>query len=128
MFKKICFFSFLVFSSLTYAEICPTVESIQNNSFAGWQALNIDSGTAAQPSQLENFKSHVRHFSLAEWMKDAPEGSSHCYYQGEDTDTRFLGIFLARNNLMPGQGSWKKMSDGIYQCKADIYDCLFHYS
>src|SRR4051812_13036015 len=90
------YFSFL---HLCFAETCPSVNDIKNNNFYGWRVLNIDSGSLLSPVALEKFLSEVNYFALAEWMRDAPEGESHCYYTNLVSGKNYLGAFLAKKGL-----------------------------
>jgi hypothetical protein len=126
--KLLTTFCFLTFSTLSFAETCPTPKEIKNNYFHGWQALNSNSGSPLTPVEMTQFTIAVQQFSLAEWMQGAPEGESHCYYTGADTqDKSYLNVFLAKSFLTPDYTSntWQKISEDIAQCHGDIDFCLF---
>jgi hypothetical protein len=96
--KFICSSLILTATQITFAERCPSPEEIKSGQLHHWQVLNINSGSTLPNDLIEEFKTNVRYFALAEWMADAPEGSGHCYYHGRDNDDGYLNVFLAKAN------------------------------
>lgn len=118
----------LLFSTLSYADYCPTVSSLQTNNLQEWKALNINNGEPLSQPQIDFFISHVEDFVLAEWMRNAPEGESHCYYKGvNDAQSDFMSVYLAKTNLAPKRNNnfWKQIATDIWQCKKGIAECYF---
>src|SRR5258708_29967659 len=97
---SICIF---LFAAHTYAETCPTINDIHQHTLSGWQAFDIDNGTPLSAARFEEYTHSVQQFTLAEWMEDAPEGSGHCYYYGQNPDVSYLNAYLAKQNLVPEQ-------------------------
>jgi len=129
MLKKIILTtSLLVLSQLTYAENCPTVNEIKAHDLHGWQALTTDSASVLTAAEMIRFTSDVENFSLAEWMNDAPEGPAHCYYTNiNKNDPHYLGVFLAKHNLIPEEksASWHSVDSDIQLCHGDVTECGF---
>ncbi len=128
MFKKLFFIGLLLTATTSFAEPCPTIAEIKAGFWHGWQPLNLDSGSLISPSALAYFKNNVQNFALAEWMKDAPEGEAHCYYNGDDKkDNTYLGVFLTKENLTADTTSlaWHKLNKNILQCRISLQTCQF---
>lgn len=119
---RIFIFILCFFALSAFAEICPTPTEIRNNLFNGWQAYDINNGTAVSNERLEKFKTNVQKFSLAEWMKDALEGAAHCYY-----DPHTVDIYLAKNNLIYDKNFtfWHAVGYDDLQCNSSIELCNF---
>lgn len=125
MFKKFIISLFLLtLSSITLAEICPSISEIKNNYFHGWDAYNSNNGLPLTPQGLEKFKKHVNRFLMAEWAEGAPEGSSHCYYGDKKND--YMDGYLARHGLQPDliSGNWQNKSIFV-RCQRGIESCVF---
>lgn len=124
MLKQLTLTFLITASTLTYAQTCPSVADIQSEHLNGWRALSIDSASPASESQLQQFKSQVAQFKLAEWMKDAPEGASHCYYSQTD-HKNFLQLYLAKDHLSPNSAAWVHKTVDNYQCSVNAEACSF---
>lgn len=121
MLKKIIALCILFFFHCIYAETCPTISEIKNNVFRKWQPFNADSGEPiTNPKIILHFRKKVNHFTLAEWMPDAPEGPSHCYY---DVDS----IYLVKTTKAPrvDDPNWHHTSLSNFQCMKKVSLCLF---
>lgn len=131
MLKKImAVFSFFFISYTVFAETCPTPTEIKENHLREWQAFDINDGEPLSAERFLEFQhavTMVKTFSLAEWMKDAPEGEAHCYY-GNASDGYF-GVFLAKANFIPDNqlGNWEEKGHDDMQCKpSQVYpQCFF---
>ena len=117
---------FLFIAQIAYAENCPTIADLKTNHLNGWSALDINNASPLSKKELERFKKNVAVFAMAEWMRDAPEGSGHCYYNGQQSDD-YLGVFLAKQDIIPDPHStqWTKINTAIMQCTAGIAECSF---
>jgi hypothetical protein len=128
MLKKTIFtLSLLCLAQTSFAENCPTPAALSAGSFQGWQALDIDNGEPLSSIRLARFKKQVVYFAMAEWMLDAPEGEAHCYYFGKSRDIDYLGVFLAKQNLVADKSTaWQNVSgDYVMQCQESIEACGF---
>lgn len=128
MFKKI--FATIILctlTSLTKAETCPDISEIKKHFLHGWEAYTLENGTPLTKKAMGEFTLSVHQFSLAEWMDDAPEGSGHCYYEGTTPNQSYLGVFLAKKELIPNQKQypWETKSRDVMHCIISINDCVF---
>lgn len=125
MLKKILITTTFLISTHSFALTCPTITEIKNGQLSAWRPVDINSG--APVSDLSKFKKRVKYFALAEWMQDAPEGESHCYYFDKNRSKDYLNIFLARNHVLPIEGSphWRWLGSFTMQCEAGIEACEF---
>ena len=126
--KHLLFDIFFLLPLLCIAENCPNITNIKNNHFHAWQVLNIDSGSMVLPSNLHKFQAEVDHFALAEWMENAPEGESHCYYSNQASTKNYLNVFLAKKNLLPVNNAVWQKKNYVSQCFAGITECAFVYN
>jgi len=126
MLKKTLFLA-AILSSFAYAETCPTVHEIRSNNFNGWNAYTIDNGTPLSSDELQKFKSRVLQFALAEWMPEAPEGESHCYYLDKHShDSSLVFAYLAKHDLIAEKSTyWQDKGGETLQCFHGIMDCRF---
>ena len=121
---KYFLFLFFIFCFNAHAESCPTVEMIQHTNLKGWRALSIESARPLSDIELKKFSHNLQAFYQAEWMQDASEGNSHCYYF--DDNHLLSPFFLAKNNFcVKDTPSWKKINNFLYQCKQSIEKCVF---
>lgn len=127
MFKKLFFIALLFFSSLSHAETCPAPSDLNKGNLHNWQALDINDGIPLSDADLKRFEKKVRIFALAEYMPEAPEGTGHCYYTGRSHEPDYLGVFLAKSNLIndTSQG-WRVAGGKTMQCDIGITQCGFH--
>lgn len=123
--KLIIFITLLFLTHTTHAETCPSPQSLQINNLQEWHALDINSASPLSDKRLQEFEKNVTHFSLAEWMEDAPEGEAHCYYEG---DHDYLGVFLAKHNLAPDKTAtaWQQLGASTFQCQTGITQCTYN--
>lgn len=126
--KKFFFLFLLMFTQTIYAEACPTPLELQAGNFNEWKLLDIDNASPLSDEQTQAFIQKVQSFALAEWSPGAPEGSAHCFYQGNKNDPQYLNAFLAKDNLKPLSPEWKYVNDNIMQCTAGVGLCLFQTS
>ena len=127
--KKIIFILILSLGNFSYAETCPTTSEIKSGIFRGWQPFNVDSGEpVTDPKDIKQFQKNVVSFNLAEWMPDAPEGPSHCYYNKKENQAFFSpDIYLVKTTLAPKEGdeNWQPASLGNLNCTVDVHLCRF---
>lgn len=92
MFKKAFLFIVILSSyQITHAKelfSCPSADDVKQLHFNldTWQAFTIDNGTPIEKNELPTYTSRITQQKLTEYMIDAPEGPSHCYYGEENSD------------------------------------------
>lgn len=129
MYKKIIFMLALSLANVSFAETCPTTMEIKSGIFRGWQPFNVDSGEPiTNPKEIKQFQKNVVSFNLAEWMPDAPEGPSHCYYNKKEENQSFSpDIYLVKTTSAPKEGdeNWQPASLDNRNCTVGVHLCRF---
>jgi uncharacterized iron-regulated protein len=128
MTKKILLFTIYYFlASNNHAATCPNINDIKNLHWQNWSGYTLENGTPLSNAAKIKFAANVQQFTLAEWMNEAPEGAAHCYYENEIPDQSYLGVFLARKNLIPNRhnNTWINENDDVMHCTAGINKCEF---
>jgi hypothetical protein len=121
--KKGLFFLCLTLSTtLSYADTCPPVTAIKNNTLIGWKTYDSDAGIPVSPKQVDTFKRLAYQFVLAEWTTD--HHSIHCYYRAKNGAN--LEVYLAKPNFLPNKNSpfWYQVSGSLH-CAAGMQQCAF---
>lgn len=112
--------------SSSFADTCPNVNDIKNNSMNGWKAYDSDDGVPLSPARETLFKKNVVEFTLAEWTNGKRKsGAIHCYYR--DKSGSNMEAYLSKENFVPKQTSrnfWYTVS-GYMHCAAEKEDCEF---
>ncbi|TAK73948.1 MAG: hypothetical protein EPO11_07670 [Gammaproteobacteria bacterium] len=123
--KCVITFFLLLFCSLVFAEMCPSVQDIQKNRLHGWKIYDSDDNTPLPPKRVAQFIKGAKQFTLAEWP-DARRhvGTVHCYYR--DDNGSQLEAYLAKDNFIPTNVNhyWYSVS-GSMNCAAGAERCLF---
>lgn len=121
--KLLCCLMSLLLSG-AYAETCPTIQAIKNNSFRqqGWQVYDLENGEPLESEDFNMFKKHLISFASAIWLPGAPEGNSQCHYYN-DSD---IEAYFAKNMQLPDKtkGNWRLIGD-MLECNISLQDCQF---
>lgn len=123
--KVILVASLAAWWQLSYADTCPSVSDIKNDTLVGWKAYDSDEGTPLSASRTTAFRNSVAAFVLAEWVDNKQKAASmHCYYR--DNTGSSLEAYLAKDNFLPNQTNkfWYKVS-GYWHCAAGMDKCIF---
>lgn len=118
--------SLLLFSQVTLAETCPTVNEIKKNSLKSWKAYDSLDGKVLSSARETRFKNMIEEFALAEWKTTKPlKGTIHCYYR--DKTGSSLEAYFAKNNFKPNNRKhfWYEVS-GYMHCAAGMDKCEFN--
>lgn len=85
MIKKSAFIFLLLLYHASMASViqCPRIDDIKNGHFYGWLPEYKNNEELASAKDVDNFKQHVRQFTVARWGKAYLE-NGHCFYQGTD--------------------------------------------
>ena len=120
------------FCTVAFADSCPSVKDIKNNSLHGWKAYDSDDDTPLSSARFAAYAKSLEQFTLAEWKKGSKNSTSiHCFYR--DSNGSALEAYLAKDNLSPTLGSnstkdqWYQVS-GSLNCAASPEDCKFQSS
>lgn len=105
-----------------FAEMCPSVQSIQHHALQGWKVYDSEDGTLLPPVRLSHFQQQAKLFALAEWKQSGR--AMHCYYK--DQTGSDLEAYLAKENFVPINPNhyWYAVS-GALQCAAGMDKCEF---
>ena len=127
MYKKLIIaISFILFSQLCFAENCPSIQDIKNQTLAeGWKAYDSEEGTLLSKEVVAKLADHIDQFALAEWVNDGhSNGAVHCYYR--DKHGSNLEAYLAKDNFKPDnqKNVWYQVS-GFMHCAAGADQCVF---
>lgn len=119
-----------VFCTAVFADSCPSVNDIKNNTMHGWKAYDSDDDTPLSPQRFAAYSTSLEQFTLAEWKKGSDNKTSiHCFYR--DHNGSALEAYLAKDNLSPTLGSNTSSKDQWYQvsgslnCAAGSDQCKF---
>jgi hypothetical protein len=110
---------------LTFANTCPSIKDIKNDTLAGWKAYDSDEGTPLSSARVSAFKKNVQQFALAEWVNGGSKhGAIHCYYR--DNNGSDLEAYLSKDHFTPRneKNYWYEVS-GFMQCAAGKERCEF---
>ncbi len=117
----------LLLCQMSFADRCPSVKDIKNNSLNGWKIYDSEEGTILVGAREVQYKKLVDQFALAEWVNNKTEhGSIHCYYI--DKTGSNLEAYLAKENFHPTLGKkhfWYEVS-GYMHCAAGMDRCEFN--
>lgn len=113
-------------TSICFADTCPTVDAIKQNTIKGWKAYDSEDGKLLSEARESHFKKNVQEFALAEWANTHNKnGAIHCYYR--DRTGSNLEAYLAKEHFAPktsSQNYWYNVS-GYMHCAADSQQCEF---
>lgn len=109
----------------TYAQTCPTVESIKAGKLAGWKAYDSEDKQLLSQQREATFLKNAEVFALAEWQQGKNGlGTVHCYYR--DRTGSDLEAYLSTDNQMPmAQNSYWYHVTGSMHCAAGMNKCKF---
>lgn len=109
----------------SFAETCPSINSIKKNTLTGWRMYDSDSGELLTAARVDDFKKNVEQFVLAEWSNEHNKTNAiHCYYR--DNDGSDLQAYLSKDNFKPSNAKkyWYEVT-GSLQCAAGSANCAF---
>jgi len=114
----------MLLSSLTYADLCPSVQDLQSGKALHWRAFDSDNGKPLAGKHQARLISQIRQFALAEWSRTEARASIRCYYKNESGS--HLEAYFARKNISPIQPSkyWYQVT-GMMHCAAGTDKCAF---
>lgn len=124
--KLICALCFALVCQFVFAETCPSVRDVRNNTLSrDWVAYDSEDGSKLPLKREQEFKRNAEEFVLAEW-KDLKNkgGSIHCYYRNKSGSN--LEAYIAKNNFIPENSKqvWYDVSDARH-CVAGMERCQF---
>jgi hypothetical protein len=107
----------------SFADSCPSVTAIKNNTLGGWKMYDSDDGAPLSAKRIALFQKNAEQFVLAEWAQQK-NGMIHCYYR--DHNGANLEAYLAKDHLMPVKSHtyWYQVS-GYMHCAANSEQCAF---
>lgn len=118
--------SFLLMSSVSLAETCPTVQAIQQDALAGWKIYDSDDNHPLALAQQKQFQQAVARFVFATWENNNKQsGKIACYYNNKQGSQ--LSAYLAKTNtlLYANQTYWYPVSRALH-CAASEAFCQFN--
>lgn len=107
---------------------CPSIADIKNVSFNEdiWHPLNVNNGEPISNAELATLAANTNHTQMAEYMVNAPEGATHCYYGNNDEWSEFY--LVSTSKLLPYGNNWHYLSDEVWQCTPnDKTNCEWRY-
>lgn len=109
---------------IAFANSCPSIQDIKNNTLKGWQAFDSDEEKPLSAERFAIFQRNAEQFVLAEWINTKHQNSIHCYYH--DINGSDLSTYLTRNDFIPedDKKSWYKVT-GAMHCAASNAQCSF---
>jgi hypothetical protein len=115
----------LFISSLSFAEMCPSVESIHHNNIPGWRLYDSDDNQALSLKREVEFKKDVQAFAMADWSDATKQtGRIRCFYH--DASGSNLEAYLSKNHFSLAKANeyWYDVS-GAKECAAGVEKCGF---
>ena len=118
--------SLLLFSQLSLADTCPSIDYIKHHSLSGWKIHDSEDGTRLSVKRMAKFRQLAEQFVLAEWSNNhSQKNAIHCYYR--DKNGSDLEAYLTKDAFIPSANHryyWYEVS-GFLHCAAGMKECEF---
>lgn len=121
----IVFFCLIAIHQLSFADSCPSIQTIQHGALKQWQLYDSDNHQLLSKNNMPEFKKYAKQFALAEWHQEKNHlNTLRCYYRDEDGS--LARAYLGKKNLNPklANNSWYSVS-GAMHCAASRDQCSF---
>ena len=124
MHKTIVAISCLIFSTNTFADICPSIQQLKNGKASYWKAHDSDDGKPLSAAREAKLKKAITKFAMAEWSNDKKKNIIHCYYNNAHGSA--MEAYFAKESALPVKSSkyWYQVT-GMMQCAAGADKCQF---